>query len=128
MTDPVVESHGELAPVSGGWRAFLWIAALYNFAVGLAGMFVPGADTDGMVLSLLVACFGLVYAIVASDPMRYAQILWAGVASKLGVVLLLGSSGFGTASDAATGFVVAGDLIFALGFIAFLFTAGRRND
>ncbi|GMM92628.1 hypothetical protein [Qipengyuania sp. MTN3-11] len=108
------------------WRIFLWIAALYNFAAGFAGMFAPGVGVDGMITSLLIACFGLVYALIASDPLRFAPILWAGVAGKLGVVLLLGPSNWGNGGDMAIGIVVAGDLLFALGFIAFLLTVGRK--
>lgn len=125
MTE-IVEAPEPVQAVPRFWRVFLWVAAFYNFAVGLAGMFVPGTDLDGMILSLLVACFGLVYALVASDPMRFAPMLWAGVAGKVGVVLLLGPASLGSEGDPAIGAVVAGDLLFAVGFIAFLLTVGRR--
>ena len=72
------------------WPRMLWAAAAYNLVIGLIGLTTPTASTSDRIVALLVACFGLVYGIVARDPVRLGQVLWAGVIGKLGVVALLG--------------------------------------
>ena len=102
-----------------GWRVMLALAALYNLLIGGLALLGPG-DTNGHVTGLLVACFGLVYALAASDPLRFAPVLWAGVAGKLGVIALVWPQVRAGAAAPGTGLVLAGDALFTLGFLAFL--------
>ena len=110
-----------------GWRAFFWVAAGYNVLIGIGGMLDPTAGTDALIVALLVASFGYLYGLVATDPQRFAPILWAGVAGKLGVVALLGPANWRSDGDPLIGAVVAGDLAFAIGFLVFLVSARRRG-
>lgn len=102
------------------WPRMLWSAAAYNLVIGLAGLFAPGANTNARIVALLVACFGLVYAIVARNPARLGQVLWAGVVGKLGVVALLGPEALAGRAAPGTGWILLGDLIFTVLFLAFL--------
>ena len=111
--------HGE---TSKGWKVFFWVAAIFNFAIGLAGMITPEASIDGRTIGLLVFAFGIVYMQVARDPRRLAPVLWAGVLGKVGVVALLGPGEFGPTGSALISTVLAGDALFAFGFLVFLFT------
>jgi hypothetical protein len=118
------------APVGGervgtGWRIFLWAAALFNLVVGIAGLTMAGATTDDRVIGLLVACFGLVYAIVARDARRFSHVLWAGVIGKIGVVVLLVPDALGPPVDQTLAGVLVADALFAIGFFVFLM---RRID
>lgn len=108
------------------WHVFFAVAAMFNFVIGGVGLFRPGATTDELVISLLVFCFGILYALMAHDPLRYAPALWAGIVGKLGVVVLLGLPNWREGGDPLIGGIVAGDLVFAVGFIAFLVGAARR--
>lgn len=102
------------------WHAFFWAAAGFNFLVGLAAMLVPASNLDARVTGILIFAFGVIYALVARDPRRYGSALWAGVIGKLGVVGLLGSDGFAREVDPLTFGLIAIDLIFVIGFLAFL--------
>ena len=113
------------SPVPGGWHLFFGAAALFNFVIGALGLINPAADTNARIISLLVFCFGLVYALMARDPLRFAPALWAGIIGKLGVVAMLGPPNWQAGGDPVLGTVVAGDLLFALGFAAFLWRYRR---
>lgn len=102
------------------WPRMLGSAAVYNLVIGLAGLFVPGADTNARIVALLVACFGLVYAMVARDPARLRQVLWAGVVGKLGVVALLGPEVLAGLAAPGTGWILLGDLVYTALFLMFL--------
>lgn len=104
-----------------GWTRFFYAAAIFNFLIGLAAMLVPQSTLDGRMIGLFVFAFGLIYWIVARDAKRYASVLWAGVISKLGVVGLLGPRSLQGEMDPLVLGMLAGDLIFALGFLIFLF-------
>ena len=108
------------------WHVFFGVAAAFNFMIGAAGFVQPGASTEMRVLNLLVFCFGILYVVMAREPLRYAPALWAGVVGKLGVVALLGIPNWQPGGDPLIGTIVAGDLIFALGFLAFLIGPARR--
>lgn len=110
------------AKAKSGWRYFFWAAALFNFVIGLSGMLVPEATIDARTIGLLVFSFGLVYFIVASDPVRYGSVLWGGILGKVGVVALLGPKEFGGEGSGLIATVLAGDALFAFGFLVFLFT------
>jgi hypothetical protein len=108
------------------WRVMFALAALYNLVIGGMALFGPG-DTNSRVVGLLVACFGLVYALTASDPLRFTPVLWAGVVGKLGVIaLVLPQVRAGTAVP-GTGAVLAGDALFTLGFVIFLLRRQRAS-
>lgn len=107
--------------VSRGWHWFFGAAAAFNFIIGAAGLAGQSQGTMEIIVSLLVFCFGILYALMARDPLRYAPALWAGIIGKLGVVYLLGPANwFGDNGDPLVGGVVVGDLLFALGFVLFL--------
>ena len=103
-----------------GWRAMLALAALYNLVIGVAALHLPGASTDARIVGLLVACFGAVYALAARDPLRFAPVLWTGVVGKLGVIALVWPQVRAGTALPGTGWVLAGDALFTLGFLAFL--------
>jgi hypothetical protein len=98
----------------------LWAAAGYNLLIGVPGLFAVGADEAARVVSLLVCCFGLLYAIVARDPARLAPALWSGVAGKIGVVAIMLPAVLSGKLPAAAGGVLAGDALFTLAFLVFL--------
>ena len=104
-----------------GWIWFFWIAAVFNFVIGAAGMFAPDQNIDTRTIGLLVFAFGIVYAFVARNPDRYANVLWAGVFGKVGVVALLIASGVGREGGPMSA-VLAVDLLFAFGFLLHLLT------
>ncbi len=106
--------------INSFWPRMLWAAAAYNLVIGLTGLFAPGADTNARIVALLVACFGLVYAMVARDPARLGQVLWAGVIGKLGVVAQLGPEVLAGRAAPGTGWILLGDLVFTVLFVAFL--------
>jgi hypothetical protein len=110
-----------------GWRAFFWAACAFNLLIGLAGMVSPAATVDARIVGLLVFAFGVIYYLVARDPLRFAPVLWAGVLGKLGVVALLAPEAFGEGGDRLIAGILIGDLFFALGFLAFLFTRGEES-
>ncbi|RJF89670.1 hypothetical protein D3874_24090 [Oleomonas cavernae] len=116
------------------WRSFFWIAAAYNMLAGLPPLLVPaqGGALFGLVdpapvvavllqmVGLLVINFGLGYAMVARNLEAARYILPLGIFGKLGVVVLIGWH-FAAGTLAAPALAAAfGDLLFALGFIAFL--------
>lgn len=118
------------APVGGNdvappWKTFFWAACVFNFAVGLLGMISPVASVDARIVGLLVFAFGIIYMLVARDPLRYAPVLWAGVVGKVGIVALLGPGSFGAGGEPVVAAALALDGVFALGFLAFLF---MRNE
>ena len=116
--------HSATTPVSRMWQVMLGAAAAYNLLIGVPGM-MTGATATDRIASLLVACFGLVYAIAASDPRRFAPMLWAGIVGKLGIIALLWPSlSDGSAPDGTIA-VLGGDALFTLGFLALLWRLRR---
>lgn len=117
--------EGQSAPVARGWVWMLWAAAAYNLSVGVPGIFLGGASDEARIVSLLVACFGLVYGMIARFPERYAPLLWTGVIGKIGVLAIMGAAVMHGTQPVALVPVLAGDALFTLAFIAFLVTRGR---
>ena len=69
--------------------------------------------------------FGILYAVLATDPNRYARSLgWSF--GKVGVVALLGSVGLQIDNGGVLASILAVDIFFALGFLLFLLT--RDHD
>lgn len=110
-----------------GWRWLLWAAAGYNWLVSLPVIASAGLTAEAKVSAVLVAAFGLLYALVARDPVRLCPALWAGVAGKLGLALLLAPGiAAGTAAPELAP-VLAGDLLFTAGFLALLLGPVRQR-
>jgi hypothetical protein len=108
-----------------GSTVLLASAASYNLLIGLPGV-VMGATVNERIVSLLVACFGLVYAICASDPRRYAPMLWAGITGKVGIIALLWRDIADGTAPSATLPILAGDALFTIGFVALLLALRRQ--
>ena len=109
------------------WQAVLFGAATFNLLIGIGGLIDPVATTEGRIVGLLVACFGIVYALVGTDIARFRPMLWAGVIGKLGVIALLGPE---VASGKQPGFVgpiLVGDALFTLAFLWLLLTYPVRD-
>lgn len=110
-----------------GWRVFFWLAAGYNFVIGL-GLFLEAAwASPEAVNGVLIVGFGIVYALVAREPKRFGPVLIAGILGKAMVVLMHGPPNWRAGGDPALGAIVAGDLLFTLGFVAFLIALWRRG-
>lgn len=115
-------------PLPAFWRWMLGAAAAYNLIVGLPGLFLPGTGVSDRVVALLVACFGVVYAMVARSPERLAPVLWAGVIGKIGVVALMAPEVLAGRAAPGTGAILAGDALFTVAFLAFLLGPARRAE
>jgi quinol-cytochrome oxidoreductase complex cytochrome b subunit len=66
-------------PVGTFWRVFFWAAWVFSLILGLLGMLSPEANLDARIIGLLVFAFGVIYLLVAHDPLRFAAALCAGV-------------------------------------------------
>lgn len=108
------------------WSKVLWAAAAFNLLVAVPSFFLPGTGVSDRIVALLVGCFGLVYAMVAQDPLRLGQVLWAGVIGKLGVVALMAPEVQAGRAVPGTGWILLGDLLFTALFLAFLLW-GRKS-
>lgn len=111
-----------------GWSWMLWAAAAYNWLVSLPVLLNTGLTENDKVSAVLVAGFGLLYAITASNPARFAPALWAGVLGKLGLVVLLAPSITAGTAAPGTAPVLAGDLLFTAAFLALLLGPARRPE
>jgi hypothetical protein len=108
---------------SNAWQIMLWAAAAYNLFIGGGGLVARGAPRDARLVSLFVAAFGIVYAVAATDPMRFAPVLWAGVFGKLGVIALMAPAVAKGELPRAVGWVLAGDALFTVAFLWLLLGA-----
>lgn len=122
MSDP----SQTIRPLASSWRWMLGAASAYNLMVGVPGLLAAGAGVTERVVALLVSCFGVVYGLVAWQPLRLAPALWAGVIGKIGVVALMVPEVLAGRAAPGTGAILAGDALFTLAFIAFLLGPGRR--
>ena len=122
MSDP----SPAVRPLASSWRWMLGAAAAYNLLVGVPGVFALGADVSERIVALLVACFGVIYALVAWQPLRLAPALWAGVIGKIGVVALMMPEVTAGRAVPGTSAILAGDALFTLAFLAFLLGPARR--
>ena len=101
-------------------KAVLYVAALYNLAAGAGALLMPGATAEGRLVGMSVACFGLMYGLIASDVARLRPMLWIGVIGKLGAIALLAPEVASGAQPAIVGALLAGDALFTLAFLAIL--------
>ncbi|MBX7539589.1 hypothetical protein [Qipengyuania sphaerica] len=115
------------ATAARGWAVFFWLSAAYNLVIGLGGFLDARWGSPEAIMSVLIFCFGIVYALVARDPLRFAPALIAGILGKVMVVLMLGPPNWAAGGDAAIGVIVAGDLLFAIGFALFLLRAPKHG-
>lgn len=106
-------------------RPFFLLEALYNLLIGGAALATTSAPVNDRIVGLFVACFGIVYALVAWRPDRFGPVLWAGVVGKLGIMALLLPDVLAGTAPAGTGVILAGDALFTFGFLVFLL--GRRR-
>lgn len=106
------------------WQFVFWAAAAYNAVIGAGSLLPPGAPREGRVIGLLVVAFGVVYAIVALDPVRFGSMLWAGLLGKAGVVALMAPAVREPETPKALGWILAGDAVFGVLFLAFLLGVG----
>ncbi|WP_128893336.1 hypothetical protein [Erythrobacter sp. HKB08] len=109
-----------------GAKFILAAAALYNLLIGGTALVGSHSTNEGRIVGLLVACFGMVYAIVATDAERFKPILWAGVVGKAGVVLLVWSQVQAGLLPGYVGLVLLGDILFMVAFLAILVWPAQR--
>lgn len=122
------------------WRLFFAFAAVWNLLAGLPGLIDPqgslvrfglslpaAADPLIRMIGFIVATFGVGYALVARDPRANRGIVVVGVIGKLGTFAIFAESwarGGGSGTLAAMG---AGDLLFAIAFLIFLWKSGQAS-
>lgn len=111
-----------------GWKAFFWAAAAFNLLVGLGGFIDPEANLDKQAIAILVFGFGIVYALVARETLRLAPVLWAGVFGKVCIVGLLMPGALAEGGDRMIAGILVGDMLFTLGFLAFLLGPARKSN
>lgn len=122
----------------GFWKLVFWVAALFNFAVGLPmlvtpetllpaiGQPVPADLLMTRLAALLIVVLGIGYGMVARDPVANRPILWLGVLGKAPIPLLVWRTG-GAAALASSSFILSlGDLAFAALFLLYLLTNRAR--
>lgn len=119
------------------WRGFFAFAAIYNLAVG--GAMVAGAaqvagqlDITGagapfavMMSGLLIAVFGVGYALVAAAPAKNRGIVWIGMIGKFGAVVLATVQFNAGVIPFSTFLLGIGDLVFVALFALFLWRGPR---
>jgi len=121
----------------GFWKLVFWVAAAFNFAVGLPMLLAPEVllpaigqpVPDDLLMirlaALLIVVLGVGYGMVARDPAANRPILWLGVLGKAPIPLLVWISG-GAAALSSSAFILSlGDLAFAALFLLFLLTHRR---
>lgn len=125
------------------WPVFFWLAAAYNLAVGLPLALAPEsflaatggapaqpgpADMFVPLAGILIAGFGIVYALVALQPARMKPVVWAGVFGKAGVLALSLPPWFRGEVGIDAVALSLGDLAFTIGFLIFLFTYRPKTE
>jgi hypothetical protein len=122
------------------WRGFFAFAALYNFAVG--GMMLAAPERAAAQLNIagaggpfaiamsgmLIAVFGIGYAMVSYAPARNRGIVWIGLVGKVGAAILATmqyTQGIIPTSTFALGM---GDLVFVVLFALFLWRGSQQSQ
>ena len=94
----------------------------------LSPPFLPrDTSQDNRVTAVLVASFGVLYALIARAPALYGRMLWAGVLGKAGILAILLPAFLDGRAPEATGYILAGDALFTSGFLALLLGPQRRH-
>lgn len=119
------------------WRIVFGVAAAFNFAVGGSLLLatervaqqMPGAHDlyDLQFAGLMIAVFGVGYAMVARDPAGNRGIVWIGALGKLGVVALSTMYLLADAFPMRTYALALGDLLFVALFALFLWRGPRAR-
>ncbi|HRK71482.1 MAG TPA: hypothetical protein PLA85_07825 [Micropepsaceae bacterium] len=119
------------------WVRFFAVAALFNFAAGLPqlidpignsamlGLVVEHTPVMERIAGLLVVCFGVIYAMIATNMDRFRDLLIVAVAGKTGVFIIIGHYWLAGALPLVPMIVGTMDLLFGIGFLAFLLTVPR---
>lgn len=119
------------------WRGLFAFAALYNFAVGgamLAGaaevaaqlnITGAGGPFSVMMAGLLIATFGIGYAMVSAAPAKNRGIVWIGAIGKLGAVVLASVQYNMGLIPFSTFLLGLGDLVFVALLALFLWRGPR---
>ncbi len=115
------------AGLSPFWSWMLWAAAAYNLIVTVPALLGPDTAQGDRVTAVLVASFGVLYALIARAPALYGRMLWAGVLGKAGILAILLPAILDGRAPGATGYVLAGDALFTIGFLALLLGPQRRH-
>ena len=110
------------------WKIFFAVAAAFNLFVGIGGFLDSAADIDDQAIALLVCAFGVVYALVAREPLRLAPVLWAGVFGKACMVALMMPGALAEGGDKMIAGILVGDMLFTAGFLAFLLGPARSGN
>lgn len=119
------------------WRGLFAFAAFYNFAVG--GAMVAGASQAAaqlnitgsggpfsvMMAGLLIATFGIGYAMVSAAPAKNRGIVWIGVIGKIGAAVLASAQFSAGVIPTGTFLLGIGDLVFVALFALFLWRGPR---
>jgi hypothetical protein len=119
------------------WRGLFALAAFFNLAVGGAMVAAPARIAEQLSLSgagapyavamvgMMIAVFGIGYALVSAAPARGRGIVWIGMIGKLGAAILATlqfQAGIIDANGLALGM---GDLVFVALFALFLWRGPR---
>jgi len=115
------------AGLSRRWSWMLGAAAAYNLVVAVPALLVPDTAQGERVTAVLVASFGVLYALIARAPALYGRMLWAGVLGKAGILAILLPAILDGRAPEATGYILAGDALFTIGFLALLLGPQRRH-
>lgn len=120
------------------WRLIFAAAALFTLFFGL-GLLIQPTETLGMmgqevpaslvyvqIAGLAISVHGVGYAIAAMEPLRNKAILFLGVLGKGGTPLLAWTHFQAGAISSSTFAATAVDGAFAVLFLVFLLTTGRR--
>lgn len=120
------------------YRRWFYAAAAYNMFWGAAVMLFPRAllDTAGVrdaaavplaqVVGMMVGVYAYGYYLLARDPLRYARLIWIGLAGKtLGPVGYLYSAATGSLPWTFGWVIVFNDLIWWPVFWRFAWRYGR---
>lgn len=119
------------------WRGLFAVAAFFNLAVG--GAMLAGADRVAaqldvagagapfvmMMTGILIAAFGIGYALVAAAPAKNRGIVWIGAIGKAAVVALAAFQFNAGAVPQNTLLLSMGDLAFVALFAFFLWRGPR---
>jgi hypothetical protein len=119
------------------WRGLFAFAAFFNLAVGgvlmaaparvgeQLGVTGPGGPFAIVMAGMLIAVFGVGYAMVSRNPAGNRGIVWIGLIGKLGAAALAAMQYVAAVIPLSTFLLGMGDLVFAALFALFLWRGPR---
>jgi hypothetical protein len=123
-----------------GYRRWFYAAAAYNLLWGgavvgfphallrMAGIGDPGAVPLAQVIGMMVGVYAYGYYLLAHDPVRYAQLIWIGLAGKtLGPIGYVFAAATGSLPWTFGWVIVFNDLIWWPVFWRFAWRYGRTG-